>query len=270
MSRFSQVPGKKFRVWSPPESPVRIEYLPGLFQEALEAGSGTLYGHIAEKTIRITSANGGGSALGIFSARDRGEIFLTEDDLERFESKDAKVALVIASGRAGFFVRQADGSIQSIRSHQEVAAPNPERRRWTRLPAAALSLVVVALTAAWALRQPPLAISIREDAGQLRILFTRSNGLIEITDGSTARSVPVNRSTTSLTYAPQSADVQIRLTSGRRVETARYVAADRIAQLRAQIDSLETEAIVLAAESEQNRQRAADLQRTLSKMNRAD
>jgi hypothetical protein len=269
MSRFSQAPGK-FRVWSPPQSPIRVEYLPGLFQEALEAGSGTLYGHVLDRTIRITNDETGGAPVGIFTARARGEIFLTEEDLQRFESAQAHVALVIANGRAGFFVRQADGSIQSIRSHQELAAPDSAARKWTQLPAAALALVMIALIAAWAMRPQPLALSIREDAGQLRIAFTRSSGQIEISDGAATHSLPLDRSTTSLTYAPQSADIQIRLKSGRRLETARYLAVDHLAELRAQVDSLESEAAALAAESEQNRRRAADLQRTLSKMNRAD
>ena len=270
MSRFSQSPGTKFRVWSPPESPLRIEYVPGLFQEALHARFGTLYGEIFENIVRIVAAKGEGTPVGIFIVRERGELFMTEEDLQRFEESDAKVALVIASARAGFFVRQPDGSIQSIRSHQEIPTPQSLQRKWARLPAAAMALVAIALGTTWALRPAPLSLSIREDAGQLRISFTRSEGQLEITDGRATRVVQVDPSTTHLTYAPQSADVQIRLTSGGRIETARYVGIDPAAKLRAEIDALELEANTLAAQSTQNRERAAGLQKTLSTMKRAD
>jgi hypothetical protein len=50
-------------------------------------------------------------SVGIFVCRARGEVFLTDDDLGRFESAQGLVALVVAGGRAGFFVREEDGSV---------------------------------------------------------------------------------------------------------------------------------------------------------------
>ena len=61
----------------------------------------------------------------MFSRSDpAGEVFLTEKDLEFAEWNGADVALVLAAEQGGFFVREADGSILAIRSHQEFAVPN--------------------------------------------------------------------------------------------------------------------------------------------------
>ena len=71
--------------------------------------------------------------VGIFVCRARGEVFLTDDDLANFEKHQGVLALVVAGGRAGFFVREPDGSVQAIRSHEEFkvadAASRPVPRR---------------------------------------------------------------------------------------------------------------------------------------------
>ena len=63
--------------------------------------------------------------LGIFVCRARGEVFLTDDDLANFERHRGVLALVVAGGLAGFFVRELDGSVQAIRSHEVFRWPMP-------------------------------------------------------------------------------------------------------------------------------------------------
>jgi len=129
----AKLPRNQLHVWSPPGSPIRITYAAALFQEVrLEGVSGVLYGLRSEAWVRLVVAcirvdsgdlrQAGLYPVGIFSARNRGEVFLTETDLEQFERTGAPVALVIAGAKAGFFVHQHDGSIQSIKSHEEFAA----------------------------------------------------------------------------------------------------------------------------------------------------
>lgn len=66
--------------------------------------------------------------VGVYVSRIRGEVFLTEADLAVLNEHQAELALVVAGNRAGFFVREADGSIQTVRSHEEfwVSIPEPE------------------------------------------------------------------------------------------------------------------------------------------------
>ena len=63
--------------------------------------------------------------MGVFFSRIRGEVFLTETDLAFFNEHQSEVALVVAGDRAGFFVREADGSIQTVRSHEEFSIARP-------------------------------------------------------------------------------------------------------------------------------------------------
>ena len=127
----------QYQRWNPSQSPVRVEFPPQLLGEIVAQGGrearGSLYGILLGSEIRIIAERSDASVrerrrdeellglekVGIFVRRPKGEVFLTESDLERFEGQRAAVALVIAGDRAGFFVRQADGSIQGIRSHEE-------------------------------------------------------------------------------------------------------------------------------------------------------
>jgi hypothetical protein len=144
--------GARFLVWSPHGSPLRIEYAPALFHAARSQGAaGILLGSRSQHSVRVAAARvdatqrrlNGLEPVGIFSVRVRGEVFLTEDDLERFDKTGAAIALVLAGGSAGFFVRQPDGSIRSIKSHKEIAAPLPpaagKSQRWSWFPLLALA-----------------------------------------------------------------------------------------------------------------------------------
>ena len=148
VQRVASATGKSamhYRVWSPPGSPVRIEYAPALLQEVRAAGSeGILYGTAGRASIRLATARTPAPvrcdyhAVGIYSVRKRGEVFLTEEDLDAFDCAKAAVALVVAGPRAGFFIREHDGSIQAIRSREEIFLPASGRRpgwfRWLTAP----------------------------------------------------------------------------------------------------------------------------------------
>jgi hypothetical protein len=98
--------------------------------------------------VRVTSARPrpGLNPVGIFAARWRGEVFLTEEDILRLETLEkvnhlndnlagGAIALVIAGVHAGFFVRELDGSMQTIQSHEEfkIRALSPKTNRVARL-----------------------------------------------------------------------------------------------------------------------------------------
>src|SRR5258708_358249 len=115
-------------IWCPPRSPLRIEYerdllrvLPPKDNEPDSAG--ILYGTRGEGSVHVLShkPQNGLALVGVFSARARGEVFLPEEDLVRLEALDSPsaIALVIAGDAGGFFVREPDGSMQTIKSYQE-------------------------------------------------------------------------------------------------------------------------------------------------------
>jgi len=128
----------QYRAWSPPYSSITIEYSEELLREVrltslLGDASGVLYGTRDGQWIRVVAArrtlNQGGfegdprlaglEPIGVFFARTRGKIFLTESDLEQFALSDRPVALVVAGTKAGFFLFEADGSIEAIKSQEE-------------------------------------------------------------------------------------------------------------------------------------------------------
>src|SRR5579864_6398 len=162
-----------YRRWCPPQSPLRIEFPPELlhdvrlegssraralplrwlprFNRVVNQSSGLLFGVQHEDEVRVLAARGdsgeaspGGLAqVGTFVCRTRGEVFLTDDDLANFEKHQGVIALVVAGGQAGFFVREPDGSVQAIRSHEEfqvaaaAAHPVSGRTAAAELPAPA-------------------------------------------------------------------------------------------------------------------------------------
>ncbi len=127
--------------------------------------SGVLYGSRHGGQIRITSIETPRGEeekkVGVFFSRIRGEVFLTEADLTFFNEHHSEVALVVAGDRAGFFVREAGGSIQTVRSHEEFSiglpcaiAPKlvlalkwPRTFAWTAAPAWLVMLAVLPIAA---------------------------------------------------------------------------------------------------------------------------
>ena len=269
-----------YRRWCPPQSPLRIEFPAELlhdvrlegahaprrlplrwiprFNRAVNQSSGLLFGvrHDDEVRVLATRASEGLSPVGIFVCRTRGEVFLTDDDLANFEKHQGLLALVVAGGRAGFFVRQADGSVQAIRSHEEFrmadAASRPAaepdaaaeapvspprkwwqvRLAWKRVGACAALLLVPA--GAFAYLRPflpyrPIALAIREEAGQLVIGWNQGalteGSRLEIQDGSERTILMLSANASSATYGLQGDDVEVRLSTDTRMGGARWEAA---------------------------------------------
>jgi hypothetical protein len=139
--------------WNPPQSPLCIEY-PEELLCGLEADparietTGLLYGVREGNTVRVQSLQAGQDRLGIYVVRLRGEVFLTERNIELFERTGANVVLVMAGAKAGFFVRDAQGALESIRSYEEFDIPPVEvRRRKAVLAAGLLCLSAIPLIA---------------------------------------------------------------------------------------------------------------------------
>lgn len=207
--------------WSPLKSSVRIEY-PRDFPRTLTSANeqvdvfGTLYGTREAGVVRVVAVRPKAhlEPVGVFAARVRGEVFLTEDDLERLETLDnsGAIALVIAGDTAGFFVREPDGSMQTIQSYQEFPirdiARKPVRasRPWVPLTVAAAAAMTIL---AW----PSHAYSVHEDSGQLRIsLRLKDQGTqLEIIDGKERRVIQITPSLTSVIYTPHTHDVRVRI-----------------------------------------------------------
>ena len=295
----------QYRRWCPPQSPLRIEFPPQLlhdvrlesvppprgiplrwipkFNRIVNQSTGLLFGVRHEDEVRVLAARAsdGLAPVGIFVCRERGEVFLTDDDLASFEEHQGVLALVVAGGQAGFFVRQADGSVQAVRSHEEfkvadaasrpvaeetiaadeLPAPAPRRwRAWKRAAACAGLLAVPAGAFAYLLPllpRQPIALGIREEAGQLVIGWNAralaENGRLEIRDGSERTILMLPANTSSATYSLQGADVEVRLAADARAGGAHWEAARFVAKtprrtqpeqnaLRDRIDSLVREA----------------------------
>src|SRR5436190_650171 len=236
-----------YRRWCPPASPLRIEFRaellneirregiqPSLLHPEINQSSGLLFGVRQWDEVRILSerSDAGQAPLGIFVCRARGEVFLTDDDLARFEKHQVVLALVVAGGRAGFFVREPDGRIQAIRSHEEfsvaafTASPVVKRATlrpgveqpipapglwpaWKRIAACAAVLAVP--VGAFAYLRPllrlPIALALREEAGQLVIGWNAGalmdGSRLEIRDGSERTLLMLAAQTSGATYRPQ-------------------------------------------------------------------
>jgi hypothetical protein len=271
-----------YRRWCPPQSPLSIEFPPELLHDVrlepaqpvrrfplrwiprlnrvVNQSSGLLFGVRHEDEVRVLAAQAadGLAPVGTFVCRARGEVFLTDDDLANFEKHQGVLALVVAGGRAGFFVREPDGRVQAIRSHEEfrvadaasrpvqggidaaveLPSPSPEWWRaaqtWKRAGACAVLLAIPAAAFAYLrplLPQLPIALAIREEAGQLVIgwnagAITEGSRLV-IQDGSqrTVLMLPANAS--SATYGRQGNDVEVHLSTdtgmgGGHWEAARF------------------------------------------------
>jgi len=265
-----------YRRWCPPQSPLRIEFPPELlhdvrlegrppdralplrwlprFNRAVNQSSGLLFGVRHDDEVRVLTVRtcDGLAPVGIFVCRARGEVFLTDDDLANFEKHQGILALVVAGGKAGFFVREPDGSVQAIRSHEEFQVadaatrpvsgqtaaaelPSPSPRGWQhiwkRVVACAALLAIPA--GAFAYLRPllprlPIAVALREEAGQLVIGWNASalseGGRLEIRDGSERTVLMLPADTASATYGLHGADVEVRLSTDTRMGLAHWEA----------------------------------------------
>lgn len=295
-------------MWAPPGRHYQIEYSTALLREVrLESAqadaTGLLYGRRENGNIRVVALRTAGDAtdprlaglepIGIFAWRARGEVFLTEADLERFEKVEsgAAVALVVAGTRAGFFVHEPDGSLQSIKSHLEFSldelppqTPAPVklaiatvRRKIGWRPLAAASAVLLLLCfGVWVAHlklrpspPPALALKVQELAGVLCVSWNpraiSGAATLEIADGSQHRSVAAN-GLNGLSYAPRSGEVDFRLAG----EAAHFIGTNPpvspLDRLRQQVAELDAEARDLKTAAAIRNRRAAELEQILSKM----
>ena len=287
MGRFARLNGVQYRVWSPPGSPVRIEYSTALLRQMhLEAehgnAAGTLFGVRLPGGFRVVAAQAqvrendpllaGLEQVGIFAARVRGEVFLTESDLERLEHH--AVALVAVGENAGFFVREADGSIQAIQSYGEFSEPRPikpPKRSTTPVVLLALACLGMFTAAFLAPRHPaPIALTIHAEQGrQLRIAWNRfGRGSLEITDGADRTAISISPDLASATYLTRTGDVrvQLRRNDGSH-DDARFIGEGE-SPIARQVSELDSEASALRKVGESRRSRVEELERSIRRLTR--
>jgi hypothetical protein len=239
-----------------------LRWIPRL-NRVVTQSTGLLFGIRHASEVRVLEARAGEhpdglAPVGIFVCRERGEVFLTEDDLANFERHKGVLALVIAGGRAGFFVREADGSVQAIRSHEEfrmadaavravpettgaadLPAPIPRSwYAWKRAVACVVLLAVPAVALAYfepRLPRLPISLTLREESGQLVIGWNASalkeGGRLEIRDGSDRTILPLRAHTSSATYGLRGGDIEVRLSTGTRTGGAQWEASRFITRM---------------------------------------
>jgi hypothetical protein len=279
--------GGSVLAWDPPQSPLRIEYSSGLLPEVRAAGEradafGPLFGVRRGQTIRLlaTHRQAGLEPLGAFASRLGGEVFLTEEDLQRFDNIPACSMLVISGESAGFFVRDTTGTIGAVCSYREVAASESARRAdppevvgavarpkqpWARIIASAFLAVATTLLAIMALpqgkSQSPSGGNLREDHGQLRISWNApSQRVLTIVDGGERISLAIAPRQSSLTYARRSGDVTV----GIGTEQFRYIGPSppqsQLQQERERVAALESRITELRVRLASGRTKLAKLE----------
>lgn len=267
-------PKEGVRLWTPPESPLRVEYSTGLLREVRLSGEaadafGLLYGTRSGRTIRVVSTRGqaGLAPVGVFASRIRGEVFLAEEDLERFEGAGASVALVIAGERGGFFVRDAGGALETVRSYEEFliqppSAPRARPRRWSY--AWVFGLLPLAAFAVPHRAPAPFMLHLNEDAGQLKISWNQPReGTLTILDGGSVITVDVRPDQSRMTYARRSGDVIVKLGPAQARFVGPGVASSEPERLQERIQELKARLRGLRGAQAAGKARIAALQRRL-------
>lgn len=224
------MPSVTYRRWSPPASPIQVEFPDTLLTNLGRAeASGFLYGVRRGTQARITGlhkpAGEGQEKVGLFFSRIRGEVFLTETNLEQLNRQKKDLAVVVVGRRAGFFVREADGSIQSVGSHEEFSTSRARslastrqtrplvRRRWLTAGLAGLALPLAALTVS-PRREAPKTLEVHDIGGQLRVSWSPpQEALLIIQDGTRRVSVPVSVEQSTVTYVPREHEIEVNLLS---------------------------------------------------------
>jgi hypothetical protein len=243
----------EYHRWSPQDSPLRVEFQAELLLELGWAeASGILYGSRHGEKIRIaaltTPWDEEPEKVGVYFSRARGEVFLTETDLAFMSEQQAGLALVVVGKRAGFFVREKNGSIQTVRSReefstvqtQETAAPNiaihPRaarrvyRPRWTWAPVGLAMLAGLPIAALAVFPQhmehtterpteqtagqtaAPFELDVHKAGGQLRISWKPGqSAMLVIEDRDKRLTTPVYADQSNVTYVPQGEQVNVSL-----------------------------------------------------------
>jgi hypothetical protein len=213
------------RTWKPSQSPLSIEYSDELLR-ALELDdarietTGILYGSYQAGVARLLPLQPDASPIGIYVVRARGEVFLSESNLDLFHRRRALIALVIAGAKAGFFVHGFDGSLQSVRSFEEFRVPQLQRRRSSAVSAVGLFCLASLPIAAFAYLHPmhSSGLSVREDGDRVRISWNAGRaGVLRISDGGKQTAIPFSPNQSSADYIRQGrGDVKVVLTLTRQ------------------------------------------------------
>ncbi len=256
---------------------MRIEYSPALLQEVQTASGsidafGVLYGVRNGETIRLVSTKGrsGLDPVGVFGSRVRGKVFLTEDDLERFERSAASVAMVICGESGGFFVRDAAGAIETVRSYQEFPLAGPKvasqisvaRPKWSW--SWCLALMPLLIFALPRTNHPRLAVSLREDSGQLSVSWNIPvDATLTILDGGQRTSAAIRPGMSAMTYARRSGDVTVSIGAAQARYVGPPVKPTDIEQLRDSVQTLKKESASLRGSVTSGRAHIASLERRL-------
>lgn len=272
MSRFARLQAEPVRTWAPAESPLRIEYESALLRDVRMSGTGVdafgvLYGARQGSTIRLAATRGraGLQPVGVFASRVRGKVFLTEEDLERFDRADASVALVISGEKGGFFVRDTTGSIETVRSYEEFRLnPQPvtvvKPRRWSW----AFSFLLPLLYFVPHHAPPALAVTLREDAGQLRISWNvRKQATLTILDGGERTSISITPEQSTVTYARRTGDVLVGIGAAEARFVGPALPPAEIDIERASVRKLKSKIAALRAVHAERETKIAALQRRL-------
>jgi hypothetical protein len=272
-----------------------VEFSAALVQDVAittgEEASGVLYGSRVGHDVRLSAvrataddtdpALAGLSSVGIYVHRVSGEVFLTETDLERFETSKADVALVVAGDRGGFFVRESGGAVQSIRSHEEfsirqpapvlpvppkprpgpvvrppqpapapVPARPPMRFQWTWVGVAATVLLAIPLCAFAYLRPllpERLNVQLAERNGQLVVSWNpqadTAGGQLEVLDGSKRTAVTLLAGQSHATFPIRSGDMLATVRTNPDHGPDRSETAHLVSQSTAPVPNLEGERV---------------------------
>jgi hypothetical protein len=184
--------------------------------------------------MSLNPESGGLEQIGVFVSRIRGEVFLTESDLRFLAEQGSELALVVVGSQAGFFVRESNGSIQTVRSHEEFpvrpaslaireseVAVRPRaivKKPRRGVPAGVIALglfPVVALAAVAVFPQraaTPRSIEVHEIDHQLRISWEPAQSAILTIDDAGGRvSIPVYPDQTTVTYVPRGDEIDVGL-----------------------------------------------------------
>jgi hypothetical protein len=284
------------RVWNPPQSSVRIEFSDEFLRQVQREGGGEkrgiLYGRRTGAEAKLLAARSLGHArdlrllglehVGMFAVRRKGEVFLTEHDLIFAERLNASVVLVVAGKRAGFFVREPDGSMQVVRSLQEFRVPESEiakkpgiLRTWLSAVFSGMFLIGSLGVVLYAQPRAPLTLNLREQSGQLVIRWSHGVlGTLDIINNRRVIQLPVSTQQLQAVFQADPGTVQVRLTpldgsiltQGMRFGEAQLVApvaASAQVQLQAEIARLEEERQRLEAEAAANNALLAKLEQNI-------
>jgi hypothetical protein len=262
------------RTWAPPESPFRIEYSTSLLQEVSSASAGVdafgvLYGVREGDTLRVVATRGraGLEPIGIFASRVRGEIFLTEEDLQRFVKSEALVAMVVAGENGGFFVCDAGGAIETVQSYEEFPivdqAPVAAVKKRPGVWAACLALIPL-LFVFYRPHHPEPALTLNESAGQLKISWNVPlSGTVTIVDNDERIYAPIQPGQSQITYARRSGDVTVKIGSLEARFVGPSLPPTEIERARAGVKTLRAKVAALRAAEHARLTRIAELERRL-------